>query len=116
MLHTFVVSAKEVTADNKKFIACSAKIGQDFFKIKFRRECANAPTKAGLYDLVIDEDKCSIQNGKKYTTRDGYEAVGNPTIWVGEISSIRMYTEAELAEINRAKFATVFAHENTSEG
>ena len=115
MLHSFVISAKEVTAEGKKFIACSAKIGNDYFKIKFRKECEKTPKKAGLYDLVIDEDKCSIQNGKKYTTKDGYEAVGNPVIWVGEVETLRQYTEAELAEINRAKFAGVFAHENAQE-
>ena len=112
MLHSFVISAKEVKQEKNSFIACSAKIGDSYYKIKFTKECERVPKTRGLYDLVIDEDKCSIQKGKKYVTKDGYEAIGNPTIWVKEIASIRKYTEAELAEINRANFAGVFAHEN----
>lgn len=112
MRHTFTISAKEVKLDKLSFISCSAKIGDSYYKIKFTKECERAPRTRGLYDLTIDEDNCFIQRGEKYVTRDGYEAIGNPTIWVKSIESIRKYTDEELAEINRASFAGVFAHEN----
>lgn len=115
MLHTFVLSAKEVKQEKNTFIACSAKLGDTYYKIKFTRECEKAPKTRGLYDITIDEDKCSIQRGKKYTTKDGYDAIGNHIIWVREIAAIRKYTDEELAEINRAKFAGVFAHENSED-
>ena len=106
----FKISAREVKQDNKQsFIACSTKIGDKFFKIKFTKECLTQPKKRGLYDLTVDIDKCSIQRGEKYVNKQGFEAEGQPTIWVREVVNLRPYTEEELNALNRAKFDAVFA-------
>ena len=108
-IKTFVISARKVKVNNKSFISCSTKIGDTFYKVKFRKDCEKAPKKPCLYDITVDIDKCSIQNGKKYITKDGYEAIGNHTIWVSEVMELREYTDEEMSEINRAKFDGVFA-------
>lgn len=116
MEKTFKISAREVKQEgNKSFIACSTKVGERYFKVKFTKDCETQPKKRGLYDLTVDLDKCSLQRGDKYTTKQGYEAEGQPTIWVREVIKLRAYTEEELAEINRAKFEAAFGEaENTN--
>lgn len=117
MIRTFKIAAREVTHENQKFIACSTKIGDKYFKVKFTKDCATQPRKRGLYDITLNTDKCSIERGKKYINKQGYEAEGQPTIWVKEVDNLRAYTEEELNAINEAKFKAVFdaAEANTDE-
>ena len=115
MVRTFKISAREVKQEKNSFIACSTKVGNSYFKIKFTKDCITQPRKRGLYDLTIDTNKCSIENGKKYINKQGFEAIGQPTIWVKEAITLRAYTEEELAKINDEKFAQAFAEAEDSE-
>ena len=112
-LRTIKIATREIKQEKNSFCASSTKIGNTYYKVKFTKECEKTPKKRGLYDLTIDIDKCSIENGKKYVNeKTGFEGVSNPTIWVREIHNIRAYTEEELAAMNREKFAAVFAEED----
>lgn len=105
----FKISAREVKQEKgASFIACSTKIGERYFKVKFTKDCLTQPKKRGLYDLLVDINKCSLQKGDKYINKQGFEAEGQPTIWVREVINLRPYTEEELNAINEAKFEAVF--------
>lgn len=107
MIKTLKVSAREVKTDKNSFIACSTKIGDRYFKIKFVKDCMIQPKKRGLYDITIDTAKCSIQRGEKYIDKNGFDRDGQSTIWVKEAESIRLYTEEELSAINENKFKEI---------
>lgn len=114
MTRVLRVNAKQVEVEGKKFIACTTKIGNKYYKIKFRQECENAPKKSGVYEVHIELKFCNIQRGKLYTGKDGNEKRGNDIIWVSEISRIRKYTDEEIQAENEAKMLEVFG-ENTDE-
>ena len=115
MIKTITISARQVKAEKAQFIACSTKIADKYYKIKFVKECETQPKKRGLYDLTFDTKFASIQRGEKYVNKQGYEAEGQPTIWIKQVEKMRMYTEEELQEINDAKFEAVFADEEAGE-
>lgn len=104
VIRTIRLNAKEVKKDKQTFITCNSKIGSNWYKIKFRKECENAPKTRGIYELQIDLNNCSIEDGKYFTKDDGSRVKGNDTIWVRKIKNIRKLTEEELQEINTAKF------------
>lgn len=115
MVKTLKLSAREVKQENNKsFIACSAKIGDRYVKVKFTKDCETQPRKRGLYDLTIDTSKCSMEKGKPYVNKKGFDAIGQSTIWVREVVKLRAYTEEELAAINEANFSGLFEAEETS--
>lgn len=107
-IKTITIHATEVKKDKQSFIACSAEINGIWYKIKFVKGCKKAPTKKGLYDLTIDYDNCSIEQGKWYTNKKGVDVKENDTIWVRTISNIKEYSEEDLKSINRMAMATVF--------
>lgn len=110
-IQTFTVSAKEVTVGKQKFCACVAQIAGKWYKVKFNREVKKSPNSRGLYDVTIDVNNCSVQNGKLYTKKDGTQGREAPTIWVKEITNIRKWTDEEMAARNMEKVASVFEGE-----
>lgn len=111
MIKTITIHAREIKTEKNKFISSSTKIGNTYYKVKFVQTCERSPREKGLFELTFDTLNASIQNGKKYITKDGYEALGNPTIWIKKITDIRKFTDEELSEISEAKFAGVFAED-----
>lgn len=105
---TITLHAQEIKKEKQTFIACSAEINNTWYKVKFTKECANAPRTRGLYELTIDFDMCSVEAGKKYTNKKGKEAYSNPTIWVRGIVDIRKHTEEELRAKNRDAMNAIF--------
>lgn len=105
---TVTLHAQEVQNDKQKFIACSAQINNNWYKIKFVKECYGAPVSKGLYDLTIDLSECSVEIGKMYTNRNGELVKGNDTIWVKNIAGLRKYTDEELKVINLNKLSEIF--------
>ena len=104
----FVMSAREITKDKKHFVACSAEINGQWYKIKFTRDCAGAPREKGLYKIWLNIDDCSYEPSRKMRREDGSEFTTNPTIWVKAIDRIQPFTEDELRERNRNQLADVF--------
>lgn len=72
--------AKEFTSkEGHKFLSYSAKLGDIWYKIKFRRECEDCPRKAGTYHIALNSEDCSYQKSE-----DGY----NDTIWVKAVAKL----------------------------
>lgn len=107
-VRNITIHAQEIKKDKQSFIACSAEINKKWFKVKFTKECAEAPRTKGLYELTIDFDECSVEKGKAYTTNNGKKGVANDVIWVRHIVGIRKYTEEELRAANRSAMAELF--------
>ena len=107
-VRTLVLHSQEIKNDKTKFIASSACINGNWYKIKFTQECDGAPKVKGIYDLTIDFDECSVEKGKIYTKADGSQGVGNPVIWVRHIVGLRKYTEDEMKQINRNSMSEIF--------
>lgn len=110
-IKTIEIYAKEVKSDRNIFYAYSTKIGDSYYKVKFTKSVANAPRERGIYKLTFDSSIASIESGKPYTTKDGYEAIGNPTIWVTSIINLEPLSNEEIAARNEAKFKAVFGDE-----
>ena len=110
-IRTFTIHAQEVKKDKQSFIACSAKIGEKWYKIKFTKEVKDAPDTRGLYDLTIDFDDCSVERGKPYTSKNGKKGISSDIIWVRHIVGLREYSAEELAEINRNELSEIFGEE-----
>ena len=102
------ITAREIKKDKQVFIACSSEINKKWYKIKFIKECTGVPKKAGLYELTIDLNECSLERGKTYTKKNGEIGYENDTIWVKTIAGLRPYTAEELAEMNRVTMAGIF--------
>lgn len=105
---TIMVSAREVTNGKTKFINCSAKLNNVWFKIKFTRACNDRPLEKGRYDISVNLDECSTQNGGTYTDKYGIVKEGAPIIWINKIESIRKYTDEELKEESRRRISEIF--------
>lgn len=105
MERTFRISAKEIKKKDGSgsFISCSAKIGGFWYRVKFTKDCETSPRKRGLYDITVDDNSMSVQQGKD---RDEYRE--NDTIWIREIKKIRKYTDDELNAMNTEKLSKVF--------
>ena len=101
--------AQEVRKDKQSFIACSAEINKKWYKIKFTKDCKDAPKEKGLYELTIDFDDCSIEKGKPFTSKSGKKGIANDNIWVRNITAIRKYTEDELKAANRVQMSALFS-------
>lgn len=111
-IRTITISAKEIITDTKKkFISCSAKIRDKWFKIKFTQDCNDTPKTKGLYRLTVDLNECSVERGKHYTNKSGKKGVENDTIWVRSVAGLAKYTEEELAERNLAEMNDIFGEE-----
>ena len=100
MTYDLRLNVKEITNGNTKFPACTAKYNGQWFKVKFTRECENSPKTRGVYRLVFESGDGSIENGKKFTRKDGTTGIGNATIWVRKITSITKYSDEELSKMN----------------
>lgn len=112
-IRTITLHAQEITKGNQRFIACSSEINEKWYKIKFTKACGKVPpTEKGLYELTIDCDDCSVENGKNYTNSKGKTAKANDTIWVRRIVNLRKYTPDELKAENRQVMNAVFGNIN----
>lgn len=107
-IRKITLHSQEVRKDKQTFIASSAEINKKWFKIKFTKDCTNAPKTKGLYELTIDFDNCSIERGKQYTSKNGKKGIANDTIWVREITAIRKFTDEELKAANRIGMSAIF--------
>ena len=110
MKQTFKVSAKEIKkADGTgTFVSCSAKINNNWYKIKFTKECTVSIKTRGLYDITVKVDDMSRQKGREKATKNGKKVKENDTIWINNVVSLRKYTKEEMDEINRNALAVVF--------
>lgn len=107
-IRTITIHAQEIKKEKQSFIACSAEIGDKWYKIKFTKDCDGTPKRKGLYELTIDFDECSVEKGRAYTNSKGREGVANDTIWVRHIVGLRAYTEEELRAENRMAMNNIF--------
>lgn len=77
MTKTLRLYAKEFTSkEGRKFLSYSAKIGDIWYKIKFRRECEDYPRRAGTYSIKLNSEECSFQQSE-----NGF----NDIIWVKSV-------------------------------
>lgn len=102
------IHSQEIRKDKQSFIASSAEINKKWYKIKFTKECIDAPKTKGLYELTIDFDECSIERGKHYTSSSGKKGISIDTIWVRHIVGIRKYSDEELKAANRLEMSEIF--------
>lgn len=80
MTKTLRLYAKEFTSkEGRKFLSYSAKIGDIWYKIKFRRECEDYPRKTGTYSIKLNSSECSFQQSD-----NGY----NDIIWVRSVAEL----------------------------
>ena len=105
---TFRIYTKEIKSGNQKFYVSSAKINDEWYKIKFTKDCDRAPKDRGIYDVTVDYDDCSIESGKLYTKDNGETGIAPDNIWIKKLIDIRRYTEDELREMNREKISKIF--------
>lgn len=106
---TVKIYAKEIKKDKQTFIVCSGKIGENYYKIKFRKTCKNAPDEVGVYDLTVNLKDCSIEKGKPYTDSETKkQKIGQATIWVEKIEELRKYSDEELREISLKNLKEIF--------
>lgn len=99
-IRTYELHTKEVTNGSQKFPSSTAKIGDEYFKVKFTKECNTSPKTSGVYEIKLALEDCSIQNGEIYTDKDGNKKRGNRTIWVRNVIELRKHTEEEMREAN----------------
>lgn len=108
-IRTIKIYAKEIKKDKQTFTVCSGKIGENYYKIKFRKTCKNAPDEIGVYDLTVDLKNCSIEKGKPYTDKETKkQKIGQATIWVEKIEDLRKYSDEELQEISLKNLQEIF--------
>lgn len=106
-IKTIQINAKEIKKDKQTFIACSAKIGNNWYNIKFRQECEISPKQKGIYELTIDLNNCSMETGKYFTKEDGTTNKRNDTIWVKKVNNLRKFNEEEMQDLNATKFENI---------
>ena len=99
-VRTYELHTKEVTNGSQKFPSSTAKIGDEYFKVKFTKDCNTSPKTSGVYDLKVALEDCSIQNGEIYTDKDGNKKRGNRTIWVRNVLELRKHSDEEMREAN----------------
>lgn len=105
---TITLYTKEIKQDKKKFYASSAKINDEWYKIKFTQDVKNPPDDRGLYELTVTYDDISLENGKPYIDNEGEVKIGNATLWVRNFVNLRKLSDEELSERNRETMASVF--------
>ena len=108
LLRKIELHAQEIKKEKQSFIACSAQISGNWYKIKFTKDCENAPKKKGIYTLIVNLDDCSLEIGKPYTTKNGKKGISNSIIWVRKIHEITAYTEEDMKNKNRTVLSSVF--------
>lgn len=87
MTKTIRLYAKEFTSkEGHKFLSYSAKLGDIWYKIKFRRECEDYPRKAGTYRIALNSEDCSYQKSE-----DEY----NDIIWVKAVAKLERVERPE---------------------
>lgn len=111
------LSVKEATRkDGGKFLTQTAHINNKWYRVKYTQDCeGSTPKRTGLYDLTINPLKCSVQAGRKRTSKDGHEYTENDTLWVREVVNLRKYTEEEIAKLNAEKMTKIFGGEVNTE-
>lgn len=103
-----VLHAKEIVNGKQKFVACSMKVNDRWFKVKFRKCCADAPKEKGLYRMAFNYDDVSIEFGKDMVGKNGKKFKSDDTVWVSKLIFIEKFTEEELAARNRDMLASAF--------
>lgn len=67
MLTTIKVKAKQYTTQQgRKFISYSTKLGDEWFKIKFRQDCNKYPQNQGWWELNLNSEEVSLQKGDEH--------------------------------------------------
>ena len=98
------IYAKEVKAENKKFLVFTTII-----KEKFTMDCNEKPSEKGSYYIEVNYADCSIQKGQKYIDKKtGEEKVENDILWINKVVDIRKETDEERKEKNELKMKKVF--------
>lgn len=117
MTQTFKISAKEIKKNDGTgtFVSCSAKINNNWYKIKFTKDCTVSIKTRGLYDITVKVDDMSRQKGKEKVNKGGKKVKENDTIWINSVVNLRKYTKEEMDEINRKDLAEVFGGMSTVE-
>ena len=94
-IKNFVITAKEIIVEKKKFYACTSYVNGRWIKVKFTRDCNNSPKSKGMYHLTVDTAYCSVEKGKTFTKKDGSVGVGNDILWVKKVVELVEFTQAE---------------------
>lgn len=82
---TFKIIGKEINYNGKKFNAYKTKMNGSWIDVKFTRDCKNAPTTAGKYEITADENNMNI------STKGFYKE-----LWIKEcISATEIKTNKE---------------------
>lgn len=103
-----VLHAKEIVNGKQKFIACSMKVNDRWFKVKFRKCCEETPKTKGLYRMGFSYDDVSIEFGKDVVGKNGKKFKTDDTVWVSKVLFLDKFTEEELTERNRNILASAF--------
>ena len=101
-----VFGRERKNSDGKKFVAYSyTKDGNEFYQVKFRKECTSAPKKTGYWLIDIEPKDCNIQVRK---AQEGFKP--NDVLWVSECTNIRPDTayEAEVRARREKEMADFF--------
>ena len=103
------IYAKEVKAENKKFLVFTTIIKEKFYKVKFTMDCNEKPAEKGSYYIEVNYADCSIQKGQKYIDKKtGEEKVENDILWINKVVKIRKETDEERKEKNELKMKRIF--------
>ena len=103
------IYAKEVKAENKKFLVFTTIIKEKFYKVKFTMNCNDKPAEKGSYYINVDYADCSVHKGQKYIDeKAGEEKVENDILWISKVLDIRKETDEERKEKNELKMKKVF--------
>ena len=92
--------------DGKSFIAFSyTKDGDTFYQVKFKKDCASTPKKAGYWLIDIEPKDCNIQKRK---AQEGFKP--NDVLWIDNCSNVRVDKdyENELRERHEKEMADFF--------
>lgn len=100
----FTVYAKEINKkDGGTFLTYITKINNEWYRVKFTRDCDRVPHKRGAYTLQIATEDLSIQDGP---VKNGFKE--NDIIWVKHITDITKASDAELKARSAEKVNKIF--------
>lgn len=105
---TIRIFAKEVSKDKQKFITCSTIIGEQWYKVKFTKDCEEYPKERGVYYLTVDLLNVSVESAKSVVNKDGKKVMTNPTLWIRKTTRLQKLTDEELNEENVEKLKEIF--------
>lgn len=105
---TIRIFAKEVAKDKQKFITCFTIMGEQWYKVKFTKECGESPKEKGVYHLTVDLLYVSVESAKYVVNKEGKKVMTNPTLWVRKITRLQKLTDEELNAENVKKLKEIF--------